>query len=125
MEFTGIITADATITTVKGDKEVVNFSVAINDRYKAKGATEAKKITTYINVSWWMGKGIAQILTRGSVVTISGRMFTNAYNDMNGKAKANLNCYANSIKLVRSKKAESPKQQEPHELTEPVADLPF
>ena len=125
MEFTGTITADANISTVKGDKEVVNFSVAINDRYKPKGASEAKEFTTYINVAWWMGKGIAKILNKGAIVTISGRLFVNAYNDMNGNAKASINCYADSIKLIRGKKPEPPKQPDPHELTEPIDNLPF
>ena len=125
MEFTGTITSDATVSTVKGDKEVVNFSVAINDRYKPKGASEAKELTTFINVAWWMGKGIAKILNKGSIVTISGRLFVNAYNDMNGNAKGSINCHADSIKLIRGKKSEAPKQPEPHELTEPIADLPF
>jgi single-strand DNA-binding protein len=125
MEFTGTIVSDATIATVKGDREVVNFSIAINDRYKPKGATEAREFTTYINVAWWMGKGIAKILNKGAIVTISGRLFVNAYNDMNGNAKGSLNCHADSIKLIRGKKPEASKQPEAHELTEPIADLPF
>jgi single-strand DNA-binding protein len=125
MEFTGTITSDATVSTVKGDKEVVNFSIAINDRYKPKGATEAKEFTTYINIAWWMGKGIARILTKGSIVTINGRLFVNAYNDMSGNAKASINCQADSIKLIRGKKSEPSKELEPNEITEPVSDLPF
>ncbi|MES2373401.1 MAG: single-stranded DNA-binding protein [Bacteroidota bacterium] len=125
MEFTGTITADATVSTVKGDKEVVNFCVAINDRYKSKGATEAKEFTTFINIAWWMGTGIAKILTKGSIVTINGRLFINAYNDMSGNAKASINCHADSIKLIRGKKAEPAKEPQPHELTEPIPDLPF
>ncbi|MBY0386512.1 single-stranded DNA-binding protein, partial [bacterium] len=100
MEFTGTITSDAIVSTVKGDKEVVNFSVAINDRYKPKNAPEVKEFTTYINVVWWMGKGIAKILNKGAIVTISGRLFATAYNDMSGNAKASINCHADSIKLI-------------------------
>ena len=125
MEFTGTITSDATISTVKGDKEVVNFSIAINDRYKPKGASEAKEFTTFINVAWWMGKGIVKILNKGAIVTISGRLFVNAYNDMNGNAKASINCHADSIKLIRGKKSEAPKLPSPQDLTEPIDNLPF
>lgn len=125
MEFTGTITADANIATVKGDKEVVNFSIAINDRYKPKNANEAREFTTYIQVAWWRGIGIAKILNKGAIVTISGRLFSNAYTDLNGNAKASLNCHADSIKLIRGKKSEAPKQQEPVGLTEPIDDLPF
>lgn len=125
MEFTGRITADAKISTVKGDKEVVNFSVAINDRYRAKGSTETKEFTTFINVAWWMGTGIAKILRKGAIVTITGRIYTNAYNDMNGNAKASINCHASEIKLVHSKKTEGEAIAAPDAITEPVEDLPF
>lgn len=36
MEMTARLTGDAKISTLKNDKQVVNFSVAINDSYKAK-----------------------------------------------------------------------------------------
>ena len=125
MEITGRIVGEAKISIVKGDKEVVNFTVVVNDRYRPKGSTETKELTTYYNIAWWKATGIAKILTKGSIVTISGRLFVNAYNDMNGNAKGSINCHADSIKLIRGKKSEAPKQQEPHELTEPITDLPF
>lgn len=125
MEFTGRITADAKVSTVKGDKEVVNFSVAINDRYRPKGSTETKEFVTYINVAWWMGTGITKILRKGAIVTISGRVYSNAYNDLQGNAKASINCHATEIKLVHSKKTEAAESTAPAEIAEPVEDLPF
>lgn len=125
MEFTGRITADAKVNTVKGDKEVVNFSVAINDRYRPKGSTETKEFVTYINVAWWMGTGITKILRKGAIVTVSGRVYANAYNDLQGNAKASINCHASEIKLVHSKKMEAASTATAAEITEPVEDLPF
>jgi single-strand DNA-binding protein len=125
MEFTGRITADAKTNTVKGDKEVVSFSVAINDRYRPKGATETKEFVTYINVAWWQGTGITKILRKGAIVTIVGRLYCNAYNDLHGNAKASINCHANEIKLVQSKKSEEKTETQPAKLTEPLKDLPF
>ena len=125
MEFTGRITADAKVNTVKGDKEVVNFSVAINDRYRPKGSTETKEFVTYINVAWWMGTGITKILRKGAIVTVSGRVYANAYNDLQGNAKASINCHASEIKLVHSKKMEATVTAAAAEITEPVEDLPF
>lgn len=125
MEFTGRITADAKVSTVKGDKEVVNFSVAINDRYRAKGSSETKEFVTFISVAWWMGTGIAKILRKGAIVTVSGRLYANAYSDMSGNAKASINCHASEIKLVHSKRAESMIAEKPADITEPVEDLPF
>lgn len=125
MEFTGRITADATVKTVKEDKEVVNFSIAINERYRPKGSTETKELVTFINVAWWMGTGITKILRKGAIVTVVGRLYVNAYNDLQGNAKASINCNASSMNLVHSKKVETKQESQPAALTEPVEDLPF
>lgn len=125
MEFTGKITSAAKTSIVKGDKEVVNFTVVLNDRYKPKGSNETKEYSTFINVAWWKGTNIAKILNKGSVVTVSGRIFPHAYADLQGNPKANINCFANEIKVVHFKKVEAPTVPNPNELTEPLEDLPF
>lgn len=130
MEFTGRITADAKISSVKGDKEVVNFSVALNDRYQAKGSNETRELVTFINVAWWMGTGIAKTLRKGAIVTVSGRIYANAYNDLSGNARASINCNASDIKLVQSNRSGDTTATEaatlnPSNITEPVEDLPF
>lgn len=125
MEFTGRITADAKISTVKGDKEVINFWVAMNERYRPKGSTETKEFVTYINVAWWLGTGIAKILRKGAIVTVAGRIFPSAYTNMQGEAVGSINCNANEIKLIQSAKTEVPATVIPTDITEPVADLPF
>lgn len=125
MQITGRITADAKINTVKGDKEVVNFSIAVNDRYKVKGTNEVKEFVTFINIAWWMSTGILKILKKGAIVTVTGRLSCNAYIDMNGNAKASINFNADKIDLIHSKKVEAVIESEPSLITEPVADLPF
>jgi single-strand DNA-binding protein len=123
-QFTGRITADAKVSTVKGDKQLVSFSVADNDRYHNKSTGETKEYVTYYNIAWWKGTGVSKILRKGAIVTITGRLEVNVYTDKNGKAQASLNCHANDIKLVQGKKAEA-RYQEASELTEPLENLPF
>lgn len=125
MEFTGRITADAKISTIKGDKEVVNFSIAINDRYRPKGSDEFKELVTFINVAWWRGTAISKILRKGSIVTISGRIYANAYNDIEGNAKARINCHANAIKLIHTIKKEETADEKETVFEETVEELPF
>ena len=125
MKFTGRITADAKISTVQGDREVVNFSVAMNDRYRAKGSTETKEYVTYIEVAWWKGIGIGKILKKGAIVTVTGRIFPRAYLNLQGDPKATINCFASDIKLVHAKKQEQLIEQQSAELTEPLENLPF
>jgi single-strand DNA-binding protein len=125
MEFTGRITTDAKISIVKGGKEVVNFSMALNERYKPKGASEAKEFTTYIDVAWWMNPAIGKILRKGAIVTVSGRIYPRAYNDMQGNAKASISCQANKIQVLHYGKPTPGNETPSPEPSELVDDLPF
>ncbi|MBL0882663.1 MAG: single-stranded DNA-binding protein [Chitinophagaceae bacterium] len=126
MEFTGRITTDARISVVKGGKEVVNFSIALNERYKPKGSSESKEFTTYIDVAWWMNPAVGKILKKGAIVTISGRIYPRAYSDMEGNPKASINCHANKIQIIHFGKTTTKESTlESPEITDPVDDLPF
>ena len=78
MEITARLTGDAKVTTVKNDKQVVNFNVAINDYYKAKGSNEVTKIVTYVQCDYWVNPAIAQYLTQGTLAKFQGRHGGNA-----------------------------------------------
>lgn len=47
MNIIGRITKNAEINTLKNDKQVVNFSVAINDSYKNKQGERVEQATYY------------------------------------------------------------------------------
>jgi single-strand DNA-binding protein len=125
MEITGRITADARITTVKGDKELVSFSIALNDRYKDRSTGDWKESVSYFNVVWWKGTGIAKILRKGAIVTVSGFPYVSAFTDKSGNVKGNMNCRADRIKLLQRKSIEKKDSVAPAELAEPLKDLPF
>lgn len=126
MELTGRITSDAKLSTLKDERKVVNFSIAINDSYKPKGSEVATKVTTYFNCSYWINPGIAQYLTKGTLVEVYGRISVNAWTNAEGEAKASLNFHVNSIKL-HGKSNAATKETVPAaaEITEPIDDLPF
>lgn len=126
MEITGRLTADAKLSTVKDGRQVINFSVAVNDSYKPKGSEVAVKVATYFNCSYWMTPGIAQYLTKGALVECFGRVSVNAWTNAEGEAKASLNFHVNSIKL-HGKSNAATKETIPAaaEITEPLDDLPF
>lgn len=132
MEITGRLTADATLHKVSENKEVVNFSIAINDSYKPKGSTEVKEVVTYINCSYWLNAKKAQWLKKGALVQLFGRIGLNVYNNSDGRALGSLTFHTNNLKiLVFAKRTE----QSPSNLTvspakqgtkeEPTDDLPF
>lgn len=110
MEITGRVTADASVQKVNSDKQVVNFSIAINDTYKPKGSTEVKEVTTYINCSYWLNANTAQWLKKGTLVQLFGRIGLNVYNNSEGVAVGTLTFHTNNIKiLVFPKKEETAK----------------
>ncbi|OXA73728.1 single-stranded DNA-binding protein [Flavobacterium aquidurense] len=128
MEITGRITANAVVHKVGNDKQVVNFSIVINDNYKPKGSTEVKEVATYINCSYWLNPKIAEWLKKGTIVQLFGRIGMNVYSNDEGKAIGSLTFHTNNIKILAfAKKAEtntahSAVQNKKSKKTE---DLPF
>ena len=94
----GRITQNAKINTLKNDKKVVNFSVAINDSYKTKQG-ERKEQTTYYNCSYWINAKIAEYLVKGTLVELSGRISSSAWIGKDGEIKSGLNFHTSNIKL--------------------------
>ncbi len=100
MEITGRIVKDASVFKVKEKREVVNFSIAVNDSYKPKGSTETKKIVTYIDCSYWMSAGLAQWLKKGTLVQLFGRIGLNVYIGNDSQAHGSLTFHTSDIKIL-------------------------
>ncbi len=124
MEMTGRVTADANVTTTKSGKKVVNFSIAINDKYKPKDSDEWKQFTTFVSCSYWRSESIAAFIKKGMLVEVSGRISVSAWVNMKGEAKGTLNFHVNSIKL-HGKTTAAETTDKPADITEPIDDLPF
>jgi single-strand DNA-binding protein len=126
----GRITADAKVNSTKDKKQVVNFTIAINDSFKTKGKGELKKLTTFVNCSYWIGTGIAPQLKKGVLVELFGRISVSAWKKVDGEAMASLNLHVSSIKLhgkpiaaTESAKEVVPATAAP--VTNATEDLPF
>lgn len=126
MEITARITADAKVNALKDGRQVVNFTVALNDSYKAKGNENLTKVTQYVNCSYWQHPGIAQYLTKGSLVELFGRIGVNAWQNAEGEPKANLTLHVNNIKLHGGNKANGEAARVNNKAAVPAKDdLPF
>jgi len=101
MLFTGRLTANAEVRTVKNDKTVTNFTVALNKRYKTKSGEKQEK-TAFIDCAYWVNAGLAEYLTKGAIVEISGWMEAQAWVNKNNEAQARLICSCDTIKLFSS-----------------------
>lgn len=67
--FTGNLTRDAEVRQV-GENEVAAFAIAVNDR---------KGEATFINCDLWRPGGVAEYLTRGKAVAVSGELKCRKY----------------------------------------------
>jgi single-strand DNA-binding protein len=126
MEIVGRLTADAKVSTLKDKRQVVNFSIAINDSYKPKDNEQPVKVTNYVNCSYWINPAIGEYLKKGSLVELSGRIGVNAWTNAEGEAKASLTFHVNNLKLhggvttvIKEKVSDAA------EVTAPMEDLPF
>ena len=124
MVLIGRLTKDAVISKLKDERQVVNFTLAVNDSYKPKGSDTWATNRTFFNCAYWISPKVADRLKKGNLVEITGRAYVNAYNDMQGEAKASINCHVDSIKVHQQYKIDATKA--PVVKKETVQDdLPF
>jgi single-strand DNA-binding protein len=125
MNITGRVTADAQVRNVSNSKTVVNFSVAINDSYKNK-AGERIEQTTYFDCAYWLSPNVAKILTKGTVVELTGKVSARAWTGSDGQPHAGLNFNTSQIKLHGGgKKSETEQATTETSNNKPENDLPF
>ena len=98
MNITGRLTRDAEVRTLSNEKQVVNFSVATNDSYRNKQGERVEQ-TTYFDCAYWISANVARLLTKGTLVELTGRVSTRAWVSKDGEARAGLNFHTSNIKL--------------------------
>lgn len=98
MDIIGRVTRDAQIRAIGESANVVNFSVAVNDSYKNRQG-ERVQLTEYFDCSYWLGTGVAKLLTRGQLVELTGRVSPRVWLGADGQPRAALNFRVAGIKL--------------------------
>ncbi len=130
MNIIGRLTRDAKVYTTSKDKQVVNFSLAVNDSYRNKQGQRIEQ-TAYFDCTYWIGTGVAEHLTKGTLVELSGRVSAKAWTNANGEIRAGLNFHTSQIKFYGAGKKSQTAQDTtesmynesaPQEVTD---DLPF
>ena len=125
MEITGRLTTDAQVRTTKSKKELVSFTIAVNDGYKAKDG-EWKDLTEYFSCTYWLSTKVADRLTKGCIVSVSGRVFLDQYKSKDGTQYSSLGVHVQSIRIFGATQKIA-KQQPATTTSTPEAtdDLPF
>ncbi|OJW84155.1 MAG: hypothetical protein BGO69_11835 [Bacteroidetes bacterium 46-16] len=124
MEIIGRVTKDAEVRKLKDGRELVAFSIAINDYYKTKSG-EKREETTYINCSYWVNVKAAELIRKGGIVSLFGRIGLNAYKSMDGDFHAHLTFHVNAFKVVAQQKKSAIRAPEPASVEANGDDLPF
>lgn len=130
MNITGRLTRDAEVRTLSNEKQVVNFSVAVNDSYKTKQGEWVEQ-TAYFDCAYWISAKVATLLTKGTLVELTGRVSTRAWTSKDGEPKAGLNFHTSNIKLHggsrRTETAQATAQSESNGTTgqDTEDDIPF
>lgn len=97
MNIIGRLTKNAEVSTTANGKEVVNFSIAVNDSYKNK-AGERIEQTAFIDCSYWLTPKAVAFLEKGLLVELSGRISARAWITADGTARAGINFHTSTIK---------------------------
>lgn len=130
MNIIGRLTRDAEVRTLSNEKQVVNFSVATNDSYKNKQGERVEQ-TTYFDCAYWISAKVATLLTKGTLVELTGRVSTRAWTGNNGEPKAGLNFHTSNIKfhggIKKAETVQATSQSENNKVAEQGTedDLPF
>ncbi|MDV3950321.1 single-stranded DNA-binding protein [Elizabethkingia anophelis] len=125
MNIIGRLTKDAEVRTLPNDKKVVNFSLAVNDSYKNKKGERVEQ-TAFFDCSYFLTPNVAQILTKGLMVELSGRVSVRAWTGKDGAPKAGLNFHTSTIKpLAGWKKNETAQAPTETKADKTENDLPF
>ncbi|MDR2270479.1 MAG: single-stranded DNA-binding protein [Sphingobacterium sp.] len=99
MNISGTLTRDAKVSTTPNGKEVVNFSIAINDNYKDKEGHRVEN-TTFIDCAYWLTAKAAPWLVQGLFVELYGELSARAWINNSGEAKAGINFHVTAIKPI-------------------------
>lgn len=98
MNIIGRLTRDAQVRNVSEQQQVVNFSVALNDSYRNKEGERTEQVT-FVDCAYWRTAKVAQYLTKGTLVELSGRISPRAWVDSDGQLRAALNFRTSEIKF--------------------------
>lgn len=122
--------SDATINESSNGNTVINFDGAATERWKDKEGNKQEK-TTWYRCSWWLNNtSIAQYLTKGTQVYVSGKPNANAYQNNNGDIVAQNGILVREVELLGGGNNNNQQQQSttttaPSQPTQEEQDLPF
>lgn len=111
--FIGNLTADPEIRTMPNGEQVANFTIALNERYKAKDGNIVENVE-YVRIVLYrrLAEIAGQYLHKGSQVYIEGRLKTRKWQDNNGQDRYTTEIQGDNLQMLGGRQDE-PKQAKP------------
>jgi single-stranded DNA-binding protein len=111
--FIGNLTADPEIRTMPNGEQVANFTIALNERYKAKDGNIVENVE-YVRIVLYrrLAEIAGQYLHKGSQVYIEGRLKTRKWQDSNGQDRYTTEIQGDNLQMLGGRQDE-PKQAKP------------
>ena len=108
--FIGNLTADPEIRTMPNGEQVANFTIALNEKYKAKDGNIVENVE-YVRIVLYrrLAEIAGQYLTKGSKVYIEGRLKTRKWQDSNGQDRYTTEIQGDNLQMLGGRQDE-PKQ---------------
>jgi single-strand DNA-binding protein len=108
VQLIGRLGKDPETRTTPNGKQVATFSLAVSQRWKAKGG-EMRDHTEWVNVEAWnrLGEVCQEYLHKGSLIYLDGRLKTDRYEDK-GETKYFTKIVAQMMQMLDRKPEEEP-----------------
>ena len=98
----GRVGLDATVNSING-KQVVNFNVAVSEKWK-DADKNVKEKTTWFNCAFWNDGRVYEFIKKGNEISVVGKVDCKLYDAKDGTKKAVLSIDVLNVELLGSKK---------------------
>ena len=104
--FIGNLTSHPEIRTTPNGEQVANFSIALNERYKAKDGSIVENVE-YVRIVFYRRQAevAGEYLRKGSKVYIEGRLKTRKWQDQNGQDRYTTEIQGDVLQMLDSRQS--------------------
>lgn len=122
--FIGNLTADPEIRTMPNGEQVANFSIALNEKYKAKDGNFVENVE-YVRIVLYrrLAEIAGQYLHKGSQVYIEGRLKTRKWQDSNGQDRYTTEIQGDNLQMLGGRQDEPKQAKSSKEKPEPLSAM--
>lgn len=113
VSFVGRVALEPSINFTQTGRAVANFKVAVTPSTK-DGDSWVDKETLWFGVSLWKGAEAAvETITKGTLVSVTGKLAEDKYTNKNGEEKTSLSVDADNIGVIPVKAKNQQEEQAP------------